>query len=92
MLPTTLEGAPIASVSSLLAVFSSADVSAHPTDAIENTARAAMSNHVSGFLIFTLLITKSFELLIYGSTARLCVLNPLNYLLTNPLLNCSCYK
>jgi hypothetical protein len=90
-LPTTPEGAPIAGVSSFV-TFSSAAVSAHATAASENTARAATSNHVAGFLIFTLLMTKSFELLVCGSAARLCVLNLLNYLLTNPCLNCRCYK
>ena len=60
MLPTDWDGAPIAGVSSFLPVFSLVDVLAHAIAASENTARAVTRNQVAGFLIFTLVITKSF--------------------------------
>jgi hypothetical protein len=62
-LPTTPAGAPIAGESSLLPTCSSVDVSAHATAASENTARAAISNHVVGFENLILLMTISFDLL-----------------------------
>jgi hypothetical protein len=71
MLPTKLDGASIAGVSSFLSAFSLADVSAHATAASENTAIAVTSNQVAGFLRFALVIIKSFELFIDQSTFEL---------------------